>query len=376
MSTETIKNLIQRHLLEKIAGGEFLVGDKLPTENELAQHFATNRMNAHRAVKSLEELGIVKRNKRQGTFVIRKLTEPQVINGPIGQNKRVQALMSKCDVDHININDLAFFEVELRLARRGMTMEQAYLPESLDRKSLEELLRSRSKQCPDCLILFPKATDSDCLMDNSDLIYRYYRRNVFVFEKGSRPPAEWLFNVIGPDPFSEGILVCEYLAAKDLRNVVFLHIETGERNKHWLSERLRGLRFAMRTETNWKFDVWKIRHEGFAETFLQMLEKSPGHNVFLTGNDEQASWAMNALGSFGLRVLEDFSIISFDNNPAYRHLNLTTVAPPLIEIGRILGRLIDEGFYSDYEIETTMHLKVASKIIERGSCVGARSKSV
>jgi DNA-binding transcriptional regulator YhcF (GntR family) len=52
-----------------ISDGALKPGDKLPTEMELGAKFKTGRLNAHYAVKSLEEAGLLTRNKRGGTTV-------------------------------------------------------------------------------------------------------------------------------------------------------------------------------------------------------------------------------------------------------------------------------------------------------------------
>jgi len=41
----------------------------LPTEHELSEKFKTTHQNAHRAVKKLEDRGLVVRNKKGGTVL-------------------------------------------------------------------------------------------------------------------------------------------------------------------------------------------------------------------------------------------------------------------------------------------------------------------
>ena len=62
---------IYRYLLDRIAANEISIGDKLPTENQLAAQFSTGRLNAHYAVKALERAGILRCDRRRGTTLLR-----------------------------------------------------------------------------------------------------------------------------------------------------------------------------------------------------------------------------------------------------------------------------------------------------------------
>ena len=55
---------------EQISGGVWRVGDKLPSESELAQKFGVNRLTVRMALQKLNALGIVETRTGSGTFVI------------------------------------------------------------------------------------------------------------------------------------------------------------------------------------------------------------------------------------------------------------------------------------------------------------------
>ena len=52
-----------------IADGKLAVGERLPSEVELAAQWRVCRMTAHRAMQELQRRGIVERRRRHGTFV-------------------------------------------------------------------------------------------------------------------------------------------------------------------------------------------------------------------------------------------------------------------------------------------------------------------
>jgi DNA-binding GntR family transcriptional regulator len=60
---------IQQYVLNKIKSGEYRVGDRIPSENELAQLFSVSRLTANKAIKEMSLMGILERTRGKGTFV-------------------------------------------------------------------------------------------------------------------------------------------------------------------------------------------------------------------------------------------------------------------------------------------------------------------
>jgi GntR family histidine utilization transcriptional repressor len=64
---------VKDHILDHIRKGEWLPGARVPSENELVEHFRISRMTANRALKELTADGFLARIPGVGTFV----KEPQ-----------------------------------------------------------------------------------------------------------------------------------------------------------------------------------------------------------------------------------------------------------------------------------------------------------
>lgn len=60
---------IQRHILDRITGGELTVGDRLPTEMEIARQFGTSRATVQSAMSRLVYEGWIEKQPGRGTFV-------------------------------------------------------------------------------------------------------------------------------------------------------------------------------------------------------------------------------------------------------------------------------------------------------------------
>lgn len=60
---------IQRHFLDRIASGELAVGERLPTEMEIARSFGTSRATVQSAMARLVHDGWIEKQAGRGTFV-------------------------------------------------------------------------------------------------------------------------------------------------------------------------------------------------------------------------------------------------------------------------------------------------------------------
>ena len=68
--TPTLFDEIRGSLTRAIIGGEYKPGDKLPTEQQLAERFGASRPTVNKAIGSLATDGLVVRRKRAGTIVL------------------------------------------------------------------------------------------------------------------------------------------------------------------------------------------------------------------------------------------------------------------------------------------------------------------
>jgi GntR family histidine utilization transcriptional repressor len=60
---------VKEHILEHIRSGAWTPGTRVPSENELVEHFSISRMTANRALRELTADGFLSRVPGVGTFV-------------------------------------------------------------------------------------------------------------------------------------------------------------------------------------------------------------------------------------------------------------------------------------------------------------------
>ncbi|USX54032.1 LacI family DNA-binding transcriptional regulator [Lentzea sp. HUAS12] len=81
---------------------------------------------------------------------------------------------------------------------------------------------------------------------------------------------------------------------------------------------------------------------GGDQAMSQLLSRFPAPTAVFAVSDEMAFGALGSLRRHGLRVPEDISLIGFDDHELAEPMELTTVAQPVPEQGRLLGRLLLE----------------------------------
>jgi GntR family transcriptional regulator len=78
------------YLVASIQSGEYVSGDKLPSEHELAEQFKVPRMTARKAYERLQELGLIYSMQGKGSFVRdRKLRIPLALSGGKSFSKKM-----------------------------------------------------------------------------------------------------------------------------------------------------------------------------------------------------------------------------------------------------------------------------------------------
>lgn len=60
---------VKEHIAGRILDASWAVGSRIPSENELTEHFAVSRMTVNRALRELTDEGLLRRVKGAGTYV-------------------------------------------------------------------------------------------------------------------------------------------------------------------------------------------------------------------------------------------------------------------------------------------------------------------
>lgn len=79
---QSLHERIRSEFEARILAGELAPGDRLPTEQELMEHYRCSRMTVNKALSALVSAGLIDRRKRAGTFVARPKVHSMVLDVP------------------------------------------------------------------------------------------------------------------------------------------------------------------------------------------------------------------------------------------------------------------------------------------------------
>jgi GntR family transcriptional regulator len=71
---------LENLMREKILSGEYRVGDRLPTENDLIHQYGVSRITVRQALTSLAEDGVIERRQGRGTFVVERRIKRRTVD--------------------------------------------------------------------------------------------------------------------------------------------------------------------------------------------------------------------------------------------------------------------------------------------------------
>jgi LacI family repressor for deo operon, udp, cdd, tsx, nupC, and nupG len=135
-------------------------------------------------------------------------------------------------------------------------------------------------------------------------------------------------------------------------------------------ERLRGYRMTMeaaglKIEPGWEVTGDFTAHGGLTAC-RQLLASGVLPTAIFAGSDEMAIGASHAVREAGLRVPDDISIIGIDNHELSEYFDLSTIAQPAPELGRLGARMLLDALGSPTP-PTPVETIVPTQLIVRGT---------
>lgn len=191
---------------------------------------------------------------------------------------------------------------------------------------------------------------------------------VFLYEYGVGQAVPSIL----PDDHGGAVLAAEHLIAIGRRRIGFIN---GPASWEVTTDRLNGLTEAMRS-AGLPLEPAFVRHaqswapeDGFALTEAMLAAPAPPDAIFCA-SDDLATGALAAIHERGLRIPEDIAVVGFDDRSLAVHQRppLTTVALPLLEMGRVAGERLLAAIDGDEQQHELIRIDCQLKV--RASTVG------
>ncbi|MGO9111392.1 MAG: GntR family transcriptional regulator [Thermoguttaceae bacterium] len=314
---------IYEHIYGAIARGEYVPGDRIPTDFKLMREFGVSRPTIARAMRELEIAGLLERCPGVGTFVRSAefpLTMPlglliprqnrMGIFGPICEEI---ARVTQSHSFHLHWADLAQDDyVEAMQQFCGQCIQQ----------KIAGVFFAPLEQVPEMEEINRRTAET---LDRAGIAVMLLDRDLRTFP--DRSP----FDLVGVDNFRIGWMQTEYLLGLGCR-----HIEHLARpfSAPTVEARTEGYRRALRVHGVSFKESWVRRGDPTDPEFVKgVTQKIP--DAFVCANDLTAATFMRSLQCLGIRVPQDVRIIGVDDDEYAELVStpLTTIRQPSREIG-------------------------------------------
>ncbi|ACO34175.1 transcriptional regulator, GntR family [Acidobacterium capsulatum ATCC 51196] len=340
-SDEPKYRLIADSLRESVLSGEYRPGSRLPSETDLVRRFGVSRMTIVKAIKELQQAGLVTRRVGSGTYVSPRTS----------QTSRLFGLL---------IPELGQTEIFEPICQ-GMASYQGTTPHSLlwgnsvgdghpKEQVAEELCQQYITQQASGVFFAPLELTPKKDEVNRRIMAALHKAGipVVLLDRCVEPyPRRSQYDLVGIDNRRTAYAATAHLLSAGARRIAFLGKALAAST---VDARIAGYREALNTAGMRAQEV-VVRGDPGDSDLIQKVLNVQKPDAFLCANDHTAASLMQSLSRLGRRVPEDIRIVGVDDvkYASLLAVPLTTQHQPCIDIGRIamstmLSRLENPDF--------------------------------
>lgn len=375
---------ISDDLRERVRGGEWAAGAQMPGRQTLSQHYGADIHTIERAIAPLLRDGLLRAESRRGTFVAEDVpARPPVADAaPPARFARTATattgILYPCspDAPESDWQPVIRHSLERQLALSGITSQLMPLtpggtPAAHDigrwaEEGVGAIVALMIVETPACVEALLKATAGLSVP------------MLLVTSIETPCPVPQLFI----DQRAAGYIAADHLLCAGYERVTFLVPYTGER---WLDERIAGAQSAFRRAGRPESDLrlhpdsseksaygqWcemteAERHDRVRRWTAEILyagrDAPRGSIAIIAPSDWESFPLLPTLEAHGWRPGRDIGVVSFDDHPDAARLGLTSLRPPLMDLGETAARIAADALYgTPMPIQT----RIAEQLIPR-----------
>lgn len=340
---------------EQILSGEFTVGMRLPSENELGKKFAISRQTVRQATSVLESEGLLERRRGSGTYVSASSNSVKK-----SSSRNIGVVLTYLD-DYIFPSIVK--GIERVLTKNGYFMQLAFTYNRVEKEAY--ILDSMLKNNIDGLIIEPSKSGIPYI--NTDFYQKIKALSIpCIFVHADTNPLMGIPS-IRMDDYKLGQAAAEYLIKHGHKNIAGIFKSDDMQGQLRYSGVINALKHhdLLASERNmywYTTEDIKLIRRGNLDT--EILERIGDATALVCYNDEMAKTLIDILSKAGKKIPDDISIISFDDLALESTIGLTTFAHPKQELGKIVAvqllKLLDNPNFN-------ASIKFPPKLIERDS---------
>lgn len=349
---------------EDIRTGKIKPGDKISSENQLANRFAVSRHTIRKALSYLEHDGVLVARHGQGTFcveTVRSTTPSHNI-----------AVITTYISDYIFPRVIQGMDQVLTENGYSIILKNTGNSQKNEAKALEDILTKNI----DGLIIEPSKSEIFCRHMN--LYERLDKLGIpYVFLQGVYPQMKDKPSIM-MDDVEGGYEITKYLLEMGHKNLIGIFkiddIQGANRHKGYIK--------ALK-EYGIFYDADRVilyhtedRLTKPAEALREMLAEKVEMDGIVCYNDQIAYEAIRTLNEMGIRVPEEVSVTGYDDSfiAEQARVKLTTIAHPKEHIGQLIAELLLEKVRGIDEKNSKVPRVIEPELIIRESTISRLKK--
>lgn len=319
-----------------LVSGKYALHRRLPSEAELCHRFNVSRPTAARALRELQQLGLITRRAGSGSYP----TAPK--SAPHDDAARTLGLIVP-GLGHTEILDPIAGEINRYAQALGSTVLSGDgAAEKSSGEAELELCRHLLDRAVDGVFFAPIESLPDRAVWNQRIAGEFLNHAipmVLLDRDLGEYPERSKFDLIGIDNVAAAMEVTAHLVAGGCRSICFLA------RPHYPSTtdlRLLGCREAVRRSECGEIKISTRFGEPSDSAFVAHTLQETAADAFLCSNDQTAALLIRTLGQLGKEIPEQIAVAGFDDVQYATLLAppLTTIRQPCREIGRSAVQLL------------------------------------
>lgn len=327
---------------EEITNGSLHRGDKLPSENNLMEHFSVSRQTVRRAMEALTEKGVVEGRRGSGTYVTVNTRQYA------GKEIRIAVMLTYVDT---YIFPSIIKGIESVLSSEGCTLQIAMTDNAVEKERmlLKEFIHTQSVDG-----IIAETVKSALPNPNMELYREIENMGIPVLFVNS------YYKELDIPHISMDDRKAGYLAAKHLAECGHTRIggifkaDDGQGHLRYAgyTDALMEREIKIRGDQVIWIDSEELRTMG--EESAKFLKRLKGCTACVCYNDETAYKIVEIFRKSGYRVPEDLSVVGIDNSGLAKFcpVPLTSVENPVEKLGRTAAERMTWKIFRNEEMET------------------------
>ncbi len=351
--------LIFESLKESILSGEYRHGTRLPSETELVRRFSVSRMTIVKAVKELQQLGLVTRRVGSGTYAAsRPVQEHRLFGLLIPELGQTEIFEPICQ-------GMANFPLASKHALLwGNTVGQTEHKEEVAEELCHRYIAQRAAGVFFAPLELTPAKDEV----NRRIIAALAaaRIPVVLLDRCyARYPLRSGYDLVGVDNRRTAYVATEHLIGAGAKRIAFLGLPLSAST---VDARIAGYREALIAHGLLRHDNLVTHGDPCDDALIRCVLRTQKPDAFLCANDHTAANLMQTLIRLGRRIPEDIRIVGIDDvkYASLLPIPLTTQHQPCQDLGKMaMATMLDRLENPDFP---TRDVLLNCRLVVRGSC--------